>query len=94
MVTVGIRNLKDRLSSYLAMVKKGETIVVTDRGKEVARIVPTGPDEEELPEWYKKLVAEGKITDKGRLRVADIPPGIPMTPGDKSIVDYVLEQRR
>jgi len=42
MKTVGIRELKDRLSSYLREAAAGEPIVVTDRGKPVAEILPAG----------------------------------------------------
>lgn len=38
--TAGIRDLKVRLSSYLRRVKKGGTVLITERGKPVARIVP------------------------------------------------------
>ncbi len=38
MKTVGSRELKNRLGRYLGMVGKGETIIVTDRGKPVARL--------------------------------------------------------
>jgi prevent-host-death family protein len=37
---VGIRKLKNQLSRYLRMVKKGESITITDRGRPIARIVP------------------------------------------------------
>lgn len=40
---VGIRELKSHLSQYLAKVRAGEVVVVTDRGEPVARIVPTPP---------------------------------------------------
>ena len=33
MKTVGSRELKNRLGRYLGLVGKGETIIVTDRGK-------------------------------------------------------------
>jgi len=39
MSQVGIRELKDRLSGYLKRVQGGEEIVVTERGRSVARIV-------------------------------------------------------
>lgn len=39
--TVGIRELKARLSSYLRQVKGGAIVVITDRGKPIGRIVPT-----------------------------------------------------
>ena len=37
---VGIRELRGRLSEYLARVREGDEVVVTDRGTAVARIVP------------------------------------------------------
>lgn len=43
MKTTGIANLKARLSEYLAEVKGGEEILVTDRGKPVARLTPVEP---------------------------------------------------
>lgn len=49
MIQVGIAELKARLSEYLARVQDGEEIVVTDRGRPVARVIaPTSlaPDEE------------------------------------------------
>ena len=35
-----MRELKARLSEYLARVTDGEDVVVTDRGRPVARLVP------------------------------------------------------
>jgi len=40
MRSAGIAELKARLSQYLARVKAGEEIVVTERGVPVARLVP------------------------------------------------------
>jgi prevent-host-death family protein len=37
-VEVGVRELKNHLSQYLAEVVKGNEVVVTDRGRAVARI--------------------------------------------------------
>jgi prevent-host-death family protein len=37
--TVGVRDLKTRFSEYLARASGGEEIVVTDRGRPIARIV-------------------------------------------------------
>jgi prevent-host-death family protein len=39
---VGVRELKAKLSEYLAAAAAGEDVVVTDRGRPVARIVPFG----------------------------------------------------
>jgi antitoxin (DNA-binding transcriptional repressor) of toxin-antitoxin stability system len=38
MKAVGVRELKDRLSEYLRLVKNGEEILVTDRGDVVAEL--------------------------------------------------------
>ena len=37
---VGVRELKARLSHYLSRVQAGDEIVVTDRGRPVARLQP------------------------------------------------------
>jgi prevent-host-death family protein len=37
---VGVRELKQRLSQYLDRVEAGEEVVVTDRGRPKARLVP------------------------------------------------------
>jgi prevent-host-death family protein len=40
MVTVGVRELKNRLSHYLRDVKKGRPITITERGQSVAILIP------------------------------------------------------
>jgi prevent-host-death family protein len=64
MRTVGSRELKNRLGRYLSLVGKGETIIVTDRGKPVARLVPPSPNREEpvgLEEVLRQLEVEGHL---------------------------------
>jgi prevent-host-death family protein len=52
--------LKARLSQYLAAVKAGEEVIVTERGRPVARISAIGADS--LPEGrLEKLVREGRV---------------------------------
>ena len=46
MRSVNIGNLKNQLSAYLQMVQQGEEVVVRDRNKPVARIVPFKPETE------------------------------------------------
>jgi prevent-host-death family protein len=59
MKKVGIRELKENLSRYLQRVKSGERIVVTDRKKEVALLVPISrkTEEEEILELIQQGVA-------------------------------------
>lgn len=40
---VGIRELRQNLSRYLDRVKAGEALIVTEHGREVARLVPSEP---------------------------------------------------
>jgi prevent-host-death family protein len=42
MKTVGVRELKNRLSEYLRQVRSGEELLVTDRGEVVAELTPPG----------------------------------------------------
>jgi prevent-host-death family protein len=53
---VGIRDLRNHLSRYLAGVARGDELVVTDRGKAVARILPI-----DVPPSIDRLMAEGLV---------------------------------
>lgn len=64
MKIAGIRELKAQLSAYIRQVQAGEAVLVTDRGKIVAEMVPPGSiaksgDVRELR--YRGLVERGAI---------------------------------
>ena len=42
MTTTSISDLKARLSGYIDMVRQGEDVLITDRGRVVARLAPVG----------------------------------------------------
>jgi prevent-host-death family protein len=42
MKSVGLRELKNRLSEYIRGVRSGEGLLVTDRGEVVAELIPPG----------------------------------------------------
>jgi antitoxin (DNA-binding transcriptional repressor) of toxin-antitoxin stability system len=48
MRTVGLRELKNRLSAYVREVRQGEELLVTDRGEVVAELRPPTPPEARL----------------------------------------------
>jgi len=58
MERVGVRELRQNLSRYLLEVKEGESFVVTERGREVARLTPSGPEDSPIA----RLVAERGAT--------------------------------
>lgn len=86
---VGVRELKSELSGYLRRVTGGESLVVTDRGRPVARLVP--PD---MPEGIVRMIRDGSITWSGQKPdFTNFKPVRLKGPG-KSISDYVIEERR
>jgi prevent-host-death family protein len=54
---IGIRELRQHASRYVAMAKAGLRVPVTDRGKLVAYLVPA----EESGSVYERLVAAGRV---------------------------------
>ena len=62
MESVGIRELKARLSEYVKRASAGEVIEVTDRGRVVARLSAPGPVPADFP--YPGMLrdaAEGRV---------------------------------
>jgi prevent-host-death family protein len=58
----GIRELKAHLSRYVRDVKRGDEIIISERGKAVARIVPIAPPSERSRlQFLQRLASEGKI---------------------------------
>ena len=60
MKTAGVATLKSRLSEFLAAVKAGEEISVTERGRPIARIVPLRAAEQE-DRWLWELERMGLL---------------------------------
>jgi antitoxin (DNA-binding transcriptional repressor) of toxin-antitoxin stability system len=61
---VGSREFKNRLGRYLAAVRKGHSLIITDRGKAVPRISPepdARPNSDPVLERLKELEAQGLI---------------------------------
>ena len=75
MRTVNIAELKARLSSHLQHVRAGEEVLVCDRNKPVARIIPCRTDARS--EHERQLIASGGMTPplKKKRRSWPKPPG-------------------
>jgi prevent-host-death family protein len=92
MRSVNVAKLKDRLSEYLSMAKRGEEVVIRERNLPVAKLVPfhaeNATDQELL------LVAEGKMrlpkVELDMKRLWRIPTG--KVKGNKAI-DALLADR-
>ncbi len=92
MKRIGIRELKAHLGTYLACLSEGEPLVVTRRGKPVARLEAIPPIRPDLPEGLRELVEAGRLIDRGPMR--DLPTPLRMTRGEETSTDFVREQRR
>ena len=64
MKTVGIRELKNRLSEYLRQVRCGESVLVTDRGEVIAEFSPPGRGSADasVPAGLLALARRGVLT--------------------------------
>jgi len=63
MKKASVRELKSRMSEYLRAVEKGDEIIITKRGKEIALIIPLR--HESLRSKFISLLADGTATWKG-----------------------------
>ncbi|HEX8949741.1 MAG TPA: type II toxin-antitoxin system prevent-host-death family antitoxin [Dissulfurispiraceae bacterium] len=86
MESVGIRELKAKLSSYIGRVCNGEQVVVTEHGEEVAVIVPVSKERRAV----NALAASGKARWSGGK-----PKGCKgVEVKGKPLSETVLEERR
>lgn len=92
MESIGVRELRQNLSVYLREVKEGDSFRVTERGREVARLVPSGPADSPIA----RLVAERGATmpTANLLELAKIAPRKPVGgPSSLELLDAEREER-
>lgn len=88
--TVGVRELRQNLSKYLTRVKEGESLVVTERGEEVARLIPSG----ELSQGYAWLARSFGATIP-TARIEDVAADLKDGPGSPAgTTDSILAEGR
>jgi prevent-host-death family protein len=80
MRTVTISRLKNELSAFLELAKRGETIVVLDRTVPVARIVSA-------------VTSEGKVEDEDEIRLRQLEAGGVIRRGDPAKIEHALKRR-
>ena len=70
MEEIGVRELRQHASRWLARVRRGESFQVTDRGRPVALLVPVADDA------WERLLASGAVIDRSDpdLDIAARPP--------------------
>jgi antitoxin (DNA-binding transcriptional repressor) of toxin-antitoxin stability system len=85
---IGIRELRQHASRYVAMAKAGLRVPVTDRGELVAYLVPAGDG----GTTFERMKAAGQVRPAiGNL--LDLMPPPPTPPGQKTLTETLLEMR-
>jgi len=94
MKTVKISELKANLSAHLRLVSAGEEVVVCDRKRPIARIVPVIPAVHLTRE--ERLIAKGVM--KAPSKPADEPRFVPNPVGNhvisQAVMDTLWEEER
>lgn len=82
---MGIRELREGLSTAIRRVRRGETLEVTDHGRPVARIVPLERSSEQL----YRLVADGKLQAPRAVGTRPAPLNLPSTMTSEEVIDIL-----
>ena len=85
---VSIRELKSRLSHYLRLTKAGDSVVITERGTPIGRIVPVAASVEERIE---AMVQAGLVL-WNRKKIRPMPPVVKAR-GTRTVADLLIEDR-
>jgi prevent-host-death family protein len=87
-IRVGVREFKGQLSHYLRQVKTGASVVITERGTPIGRLVPLA---QSLDERLQDLLAARQILWSGRHLSPSLPRAQPR--GSKTVSEILLEDR-
>jgi prevent-host-death family protein len=85
--TAAVSELKAQLSEYLSKVKAGEEVVVTDRGKPIAKIVPLRRTELAISPHLLSLERAGLA----RIGKVSLPAGFWTRPRPKDLRGLALQ---
>jgi len=87
--SIGIRELRQHASRYVAMAKAGKRVPVTERGKLVAYLVPA----EEPTSILDRLEAAGQLRRGSGRGLADLLPPPPAPPGSTPLSETLRAMR-
>lgn len=91
MEKASVSDLKNRLSEYLQKVRAGETVLVLDRNRPVARIERVGPDSP-YDDRAKRLERAG-IVRRGARRMPLAMLREPAPDAGRSVVQALIDER-
>ena len=95
MRAVGLKELKNKLSEYVRLVSNGESVLVTDRDRVVAELVP--PRSGRAPVLQDALLADavrqGWITPP-IVTATTPPPRLPVAPSDELLRELAEDREQ
>lgn len=93
MRVVGLKVLKNKLSEYVRLAAGGETVLVTDRDRIIAELVPPRAERSALVADARlaEVVRQGWLTPP--MMISDVPPPrLPMAP-TRDLLDELTRDR-
>ena len=93
MKRASVSELKASLSAYLVGVKNGEEILVTERGRPIARLVPA-PGAEPASDRKNRLIRSGVLRAGSRRLPPDLCKPSPVRDPKGNFLRNLLEERR
>jgi len=85
---VSVRELKSRLSHYLRLTKAGESVVITERGTPIGRIVPAAVPVNDLID----VMRQAGLLLWNKKKLPAIPPAAKAR-GTLTVADLLIENR-
>jgi len=93
MKTATVSRLKASLSEYLAGVRSGESLIVTDRGRPVVKIIPLTRGDTEVPAHLLELQRCGAVrVGTGALPAGFLDAARPRDAGGR-VLESLLKER-
>ena len=92
MISAGIKEVKNNLSRLLAKVKAGEEILITERGRPVARIMKENKEDKSIRAALGPLIQKGLVALPSRSMLKDRHARLKVS--GKLISEMVVEDRR
>jgi len=92
MIQAGIKEIKNNLSRYLARVKAGEEVMITERGKAIARIVKENSKNMAIREALTPWINKGVVIMPTRRPQREAPARCKAA--GKAVAEMVIEDRR
>ena len=97
MERVGSTILKNRLNAFLAKVASGARIIITDRGKPIAKLIPIDDNGEaaDVDELIEELIAKGVAICASSDKIGQLDtPSFSLEIGGAEVAGLLIADRR